>query len=196
MVARPLDIVTVCPAFSGNPLTSPVPAAPTIAARLRYPSTDKSTKQWSTLSELATTLIHPFFWGVKDVVPIFMSVTVPPIVGAKLLLLRLYPFINIHYYFQRCSNLAENLGKLISFSSETSYTSSAEMMNYIQNTAPIGYSVLYNNANNTISTCYTYKASNNTLHVMRITTNGQSSLDAALHWCSGGAWNSKRITPT
>lgn len=94
------------------------------------------------------------------------------------------------------SNLAENLGKLISFSSETSYTSSAEMMNYIQNTAPIGYSVLYNNANNTISTCYTYKASNNTLHVMRITTNGQSSLDAALHWCSGGAWNSKRITPT
>lgn len=110
MVARPLDIVTVCPAFSGNPLTSPVPAAPTIAARLRYPSTDKSTKQWSTLSELATTLIHPFFWGVKDVVPIFMSVTVPPIVGAKLLLLRLYPFINIHYYFQRCSNLVSKLG--------------------------------------------------------------------------------------
>lgn len=31
---------------------------------------------------------------------------VPVPIDAKLLLLRLYPFINIHYYFQRCSNLA------------------------------------------------------------------------------------------
>lgn len=30
------------------------------------------------------------------------------LIDSKLLLLRLYPFINIHYYFQRCSNL-ENL---------------------------------------------------------------------------------------
>ena len=88
----------------------------------------------------------------------------------------------------------ENSGKLISFSDGTNYASSAEILSYIQESAPIGYSVLYNNANNTISTCYTYKASKNTLHVLRITTNGQITIDAVLHWCSGGTWNYKTIT--
>lgn len=92
------------------------------------------------------------------------------------------------------SNLVENSGKLTAFSGEANFTSSADILNYIQNSAPIGYSVLYNYANNTISTCYAYKASKNTLHVLRITTNGQATIDAVLHWCSSGTWNYKAIT--
>lgn len=39
-----------------------------------------------------------------------MNVNDPvPNLLTKLLLLRLYPFINIHYYFQRCSNLENKL---------------------------------------------------------------------------------------
>lgn len=44
-----------------------------------------------------------------------MNVNDPvPNLLTKLLLLRLYPFINIHYYFQRCSNLGVQIRKISS----------------------------------------------------------------------------------
>lgn len=55
-------------------------------------------------------MVSPDHFTAMSCVPVGMSIVGVYVAVAlffKLLLLRLYPFINIHYYFQRCSNLVK-----------------------------------------------------------------------------------------
>lgn len=79
------------------------------------------------------------------------------------------------------------------FCEQQNFTTSVELMEYIPNTAPVGYSAMYNNGDSKISTCYIYKASLSMIHVLRITPSGTSSISGVFHWCSGGVWSSKII---